>query len=496
MEQTRPGSPVPEITTTKITVYPDPRSEITMTPIAQTAATATQINKQVYVDPAGWYSVSVPGEWQDMDQQNAFFGSDGFFETGYLPEMMVIQNVVDVCQWIANIDTQNTYSVSLADLPSSCKLTPLQEINYPVKQAIIENPSADWTQRFLYIKTDTDHFAEIMDTFTWLKPVDVIAKPEYRTAPSRSTDTTYLENTTTLPAEISIAEYPLPEEVQNGNPSEIVFSHHLPPGTALEELQPGTAWVPDTWKDVNRVISPFGYALQSTSQVDIYELYQDGVLIFDHIDGLPKVYHFETSAGEMITFIVRTLRDPELSRYAPGNATRYLIQNESITKWEEGSGSPIAPDQAPILVKDELLWLDIDENTYLHVINNQRHRLFSFATFFGANLPVRQFTAWEDHWVVEVGDFIIIDGEILNEKMDYDGAFDWHLLNDKPFYFFRKGAQVGISYDGQILPASYHEIAHGHCCGLALNNPILDENAIRFFGKRDGIWYSVVVETS
>jgi len=467
-----------------------------MTPISQTAAAAALINEQVYIDPAGWYSVSVPGEWQEIEQQNAFFGADGFFETGYLPEMMFIQHVGDVCQWIANISTPNTYSVSLAGLPNSCKLTPLQENNYPVTQAIIENPSADWTQRFLYIKTDTDHFSEVLDTFTWLKPVDVSAEPEYRTAPSRSTDNTFWETATTSPAEISIAEYPLPEEVQNESPSDKVFIHPLPPDAAQEERQPGTAWVPDTWEDVNEVISPFGYALQPTSHVEIYELYQDGVVIFDHVDGLPTIYNFESSEGEIIAFIVQTLRDPEKSRYAPGNATRYLIQNESITEWEEGPGSPIDPYMAPILVKDELLWLDIDENNYLHVINNQRRRLVSFATYFGANLPVRQFTAWDDHWVLGVGDFIIIDGEVLNEKLDYDGAFDWHLLNDKPFYFFRVGSQVGISYDGQILPVRYHEIAHGHCCGLALNNPILDENSIRFFGKRDGTWYSVIVQTS
>ena len=474
--------------------YPDSNLAVTFTPTTQPAPVATQINEQVYVDPEGWYAVNFPREWQDTGLPNAFVGEDGFFETGYLSEMMFVQHKMDVCQWIANIDTKNTYSVQLMGIQNGCMLTSLPEVVPPVIQAIIENPSADWPHRFLFIRTDPDHFAEVMNTFAWMQSVDPYIEPVFRTAPSRSTDITFWENTTPLPIEFSIAEYVLPEEVQNESPSKEIFLHFIPPDAPEEEHKMGTTWFPDTWEDINDEIYPFGYELKPTSITYLYELYKDGVLALDNIEGLPSVHHFEASEGEIVAFIVRRLKNPSLSRYASGNSVSYLVQNDSITKWEDGPGSPIAPNRPPVFVEDKLLWLDIDDNTYIHVIDNQHISLFSFATYFGANLPIRRFKAWNDHWVLEIGDFVIRDGEIINEKFDFDGVFDWHLINDKPLYFFRKGSRIGISYDGQFLPIYYHEVAHGYCCALGLNNPRVDENSVRFFGKRDGIWYYVIVE--
>ncbi len=82
----------------------------------------------------------------------------------------------------------------------------------------------------------------------------------------------------------------------------------------------------------------------------------------------------------------------------------------------------------------------------------------------------------------------------MNAKLGFGEIFNWTLLKGKPLYFFRKGPNVGISYDEKFLPLQYQDVAHGLCCGPAQNNPSVGEDSLSFFGKRDGLWYYVVVE--
>jgi hypothetical protein len=459
---------------------------------------ATKTDEQVYIDPEGWYSVFIPADWKENEIRGSFSGENGFFGTGYLPEMMFMQHTVNICQWLANIDSKSTYFIyaptSLSNKASNCMLTTLPGMTRSLVQVIIENPTADYEHRFFYIKTDTEHYEEIISTFAWLRPVARYEEPSFHLMPLRPEDASFWENTAPMPIGFSIEEYKLPEEAQNESPSRKIFLEFITPDAPQEERKAGTVWFSDTYEDINEKIKPFGYELRPTSQVYLYQLYKDETLLLDNIYKLPKVYRFSTSKGERIAFIVRTLKDPNQLPYATINAISYLVQNDLITKWEGGPGNPMDPELPPILKKDELLWLQVGKYTYVQVQNSNCDVLFSFATYFGARLPVNGFKAWDDHWILEVSDFVIQDGEILNEKFGFEEVFDWHLIDGKPFYFFRKGPRVGISYNGQFLPVYYHDVAHGLCCGLALNNPRVDENTVRFFSKRDGVWYYVVVE--
>ena len=87
-------------------------------------------------------------------------------------------------------------------------------------------------------------------------------------------------------------------------------------------------------------------------------------------------------------------------------------------------------------------------------------------TFKVPSLPNHypSFRAWNGHWILDVENFVIQDGEILNQKLGFQEMFEWGLVKDKPTYFFRKGSKVGISHDGQILPLQYQDVAHGLCC--------------------------------
>jgi hypothetical protein len=66
-------------------------------------------------------------------------------------------------------------------------------------------------------------------------------------------------------------------------------------------------------------------------------------------------------------------------------------------------------------------------------------------------------------------------------------------VNGKPFYFFRKGPRVGISYDRQVQPVYYDEVAHYMCCGFAGANPYNNGSMIHFFALREGVWYFVTL---
>ena len=496
---------IPTVTLTTSTPY----SAVTQTIVPIPTNTSTPISfepiktltdEQVYIDPSGWYSVNIPSDWQEISL-GLFTGENGFFETGYLPEMMFMQRPTNICHWLANIDSKSTYYISaptyLSRKANNCTLKTLPEITPATVQAIIENPSADYEHRFFYIKTDDEHYDEIRDSFAWLQPVAPYAEPKYPTASLSSDEAMFWENVASIPSGFSITEYELPEEAQKLDPSDKVFLEFIPPAARLEDRHQGnnSSYTPDTWESINGEISSFGYELKPT-EIDNrkYKLYKDDILVLDNIYRLPSINHFLTLEGEKIIFVVYTVKDPNQSSLDIGNVVSYLVQNDSITEWGYLPRNPMDSGWRPILVNYEFLWLKVGEHTHVQVQNNQRDVLFSFATYFGSRLPVEGFKSWNNDWLLLVGDYVVQSGEIINEKFGFEEVFDWYLINDKTFYFFRKGSRIGISYDGEFLPIYYHYLPHNYCCGLGLNNPRMIENTIRFFGQRDGIWYYVVVE--
>jgi len=502
LTSTPTGSPIPESAltptisplqqTTTPTAYPILTN--TLTPVPSFIPVATKFNEQVYLDPEGWYSVNIPVDWQAEDSPNSLGGEDGFFQTGFLPGMMFMRSPLDVCQWLANIETKDTYYVSWISTSRGCRLTSIPGVTPAAVLEIIENTSADYPQRFLYLKADPEHFDPIAASFAWLRPVDEGAEPAFHTASLRPEDITFWENTAPLPAGFSVTEYELAEEVQNESPAAIIFLEFIPQEARLEPRKSSGTYTPKSQESVNEAIMPFGYDLRPGDETYLYHLYKDGTLALKNIHRLPDVYLFSTSAGEKLVFLAQIIKDPTQFFYASDNTDSYLVQNDTISLWENGPGNPMLTSGRSVWAAGDLLMLGLGDHTDLQLRNSNHDLVFSFATYFGAQIPIKRFLSWNDHWILAVSDFVIQDGEILNAKFGFEEVFDWNPIDDKPFYFFRKGPRVGISYDGQFLPVYYHEIVHGYCCGLALNNPRMIDNTVRFFGKRDGLWYFVVVE--
>ncbi len=96
--------------------------------------------------------------------------------------------------------------------------------------------------------------------------------------------------------------------------------------------------------------------------------------------------------------------------------------------------------------------------------------------------------SWNGHWVLEVDGQVIIDGKNLNEELGYEEIFAWQLLAGQPFYFFRKGGRIGVSYAGQTLAPRYDDVIHDKCCEPAAFNVAGNGTMVWGYALRNGIW--------
>ena len=465
--------------TTVPTAFPsatDPVSLFTVVP--------PEPDEQVYIDPEGWYSVNFPADMRTIDKPNAFVGEDGIFETGYLPYM---SKPLNLCIWLANIVAKPEESVIYWMDP--CSVTVLSETGYNVSYIIYENPLADFKHRFVYIKTGRSYprvDSYIKHTVSWLKTASELGHTSL--SPE---EVSFWENPDTTLSNASITEYVLPPEAQVGPTQEILF--HFVPQDVQPDWEALMKKIPTPQKEptVEEQLRSLGYELRVAEPQPIYrqQLLRDGRLLFDYVYNLPKVYTFSTNSGPIAVLVVNTV-DMRQNDYVYFNS--FLVVNDAIYVWDYSSSD--TANFAPILYQGELLWAKGVQNASVEIRRSNRDVLFTFRTYFGAHLAVDNFQSWNGHWVLTAGDFLVLDGEILNTKLGFQEIFGWNIIDDKPVYLFRKGARLGLSYDGKVLLLPYDDIARGLCCGLASNNPRTIDDSVYLFGKRDGIWYYAVVK--
>jgi len=123
--------------------------------------------------------------------------------------------------------------------------------------------------------------------------------------------------------------------------------------------------------------------------------------------------------------------------------------------------------------------------------------------------PLWGLWTYGDHWVLEAVHVqahrqdraitceptgqIIRDGQSLNEQQGYQESFGFQLLNEKPFYFYKRNGQLGIAYGGQEIPLRYTHISHYQCCSGAAANLRGSQSRVAFFARRDGTRYYVEI---
>ena len=88
---------------------------------------------------------------------------------------------------------------------------------------------------------------------------------------------------------------------------------------------------------------------------------------------------------------------------------------------------------------------------------------------------------------------LVKNGVLLNDQYSFDEIFGFQLIDNKPFNFFEKEGEIGISYDEGESMLGFTEIPHYGCCSAAALNPRRAQNIVSFFAKEDSTWYYVEI---
>jgi len=466
-----------------------------------TAVPTPALDQQVYTDPNGWYSVFFPADMEPTDKPNVFSHMGDFFETGYLSELGYMSNVINVCAWLANIELEPGQSsvdwgaVFQANFQSEprCSVSTKGISQESIQYDIFEIPAADPEHRFMYIKTSWSSYNAMVSNkrpaafLSWRKPIT--SRQETNLAPLSDAEVSLWKQTAPLLEGASVIEYTLPP---GSDPSEQADLLKKLPENALPDWFTNRSIYPTATKTptVEEQLKPLGYEKRTvtndTGTPLYYQLYRDGRLLFDYVHNVSEVYKYSTDSGPITAFTVNTAG-------TRGNYhNSFLIQNDAIHAWEFNNQDP--PFINPILYQNEILWLKATKDfDYVQIIKSNQEAVYSFAVYTEPIYAVNRFLTWNGHWVLAARDFLIQDGELINETLGFEEIFSWSLIEEKPLYLFRKGPRIGLSYDGKILPLEYQDVARYKCCGFSVNNPGIDSNGAHFFGKRNGVWYYVVV---
>ena len=109
--------------------------------------------------------------------------------------------------------------------------------------------------------------------------------------------------------------------------------------------------------------------------------------------------------------------------------------------------------------------------------------------------PLYGLWTFGEHWVLEVLDSIIVDGQAVNSKFGYQKSYEFHLLGGKPVYLFEKSGQLGVNFDGQEVLLPGQSAHHYECCSGTLLNPRLGASELVFFMANDQQWVYVELES-
>ena len=434
---------------------------------------------QTYTDPAGQFRVCIPAGWRPGDAEGVFSGPDGALRTGYLPEMAFMDQVYRVCERLANTPGGPARKVILSPGPDfdACTLVPYAEMSIAVPRLVVANRAGRPEQRYFFLETDQEHLETIAASLQLLNaPAERESFP-YPAGPMRPNDEAFWEQTSPQPSELTVEEYAV-ADASLDDPTHLEFRERIPD----EVFQKRAAWRGGLHKKQlagnNTLLKPFGYSLRAKegSEMELYELHRGEDLLLDEIN---EFWPVSVNASASDFALVLGVLD----------GSYRLVRRDTLEDWDMATSLFIPP----VFSGDDLLTVRWDDERSQAQVREGDGTIVSFASVFLTGSPVKGLWSWQGHWLLEVDGFLIRDGENLNERLGFEEIFGWQLLNGKPFYYFRRGPRVGISYDGQVLPVYYDDIVHYRCCEPAAFNNAGNEAMVWFYGLREGTWYYVEI---
>jgi len=181
---------------------------------------------------------------------------------------------------------------------------------------------------------------------------------------------------------------------------------------------------------------------------------------FDAMSFSMKIQYGES---ELIAHEKYTAYDEPNSGSLASALVEVILDGQVIYTADAGEGSPLTPLQG--LWSSNQDW--ILEYAFIKVTYNEKENSASS----------------------EATGHLVQNGILLNEQYNYDEIFGFQLLNEKPFYFFEKNGEIGISYDEKVTMLGFEEIPHYGCCSAGILNPNRSQNMVSFFAEKNNTWY-------
>ena len=290
---------------------------------------------------------------------------------------------------------------------------------------------------------------------------------------------------------LTVDETPIVAAVEDG-PGHVEYTDRLGDETLARIEGLRTYAAEQELAGANAALAPLGYRLESRFDAEwsrtFYDLYREGAA--EPVQaGLSPIWPVSANAsGTDFSLIAEN---------APNVLPLYIqVQAGSVEPWD-GDQSAYLP---PAYVGDSLArvtFTGFPTLTYQVELDGGHPQVDGLAVYsgtavaMGAYMPLRSFTAWDGHWVLEVDDHLIMDGQDLGEALGYDAAFGFTLIHGQPFYFYQQDGKVRMSYGGRTLPHVYDQVFHNQCCEAASHNVLTLGDVVLFHALWNGTWYFV-----
>ena len=260
----------------------------------------------------------------------------------------------------------------------------------------------------------------------------------------------------------------------------------LLPAQASERINQLRTQSADRLSEINAILAPFDFT------------------IHEHV-----LYQSQTPISGLLQWIGQpVINASQTLLFLPVNeASTYKTYQISKTSFQvaqnEGFYSILGYVPTQVFLGDDLIRLAYDHDYRagvgypygLQVLKNE-DLIFEYTVLppSPAAGPVRGLYNWLDHWLLETADVFIRDGVVLNQQLGYSEMFTWHLLNNQPFYFYRQGARIHLSYNEETLPMTFERVLHEPaCCSGGMVNMTVADNGLGFYALQDGFWYYVII---
>ncbi len=276
---------------------------------------------------------------------------------------------------------------------------------------------------------------------------------------------------------LTVEEYPIAPQGED-RPDHFEFQRRIDP-KILDKRRAWRRFARDGWVDtLNASLAGFGYRLVGNERSDhpspLYNLLRGEALVLrDVATAWPIAFN---ATGDDFALVVEARQGGQ-----------FLIRPSGVGQWDPMEHA----FTRPVFVDNDLVTLDLKEDHGVRVFAVVRAGMTVYVSAHvpgPVSEPIKGLWSWDGHWVLEVDGQVLVDGKSLNQELGYDEIFGWRLLKGEPFYFFRKGGRIGVSYAGRVLPQQYEEVIHYRCCEPAAFNVAGNDTMVWFYALKDGMW--------